>query len=354
MELNATIPALIREQAAAHGGETILRRKDRGIWKALTWSDLDARVAEIGLGLCEAGLAAGETVAILSETRPEQVFADLAVVSCGGVSLAIHPEEDAAIVAAILRDTRPAMAIVEGEEQLDKLLSVRGQCPPPRTIAILDMKGLRDFHDPACVSLADLIARGTKGSNWRATADSIRGDQPAAVLLPRGGGTPMTLTHADILARVAQAAQTLEVRAGDERLAVLPLSDPAERLFGLYLALKTGIVGNYLENPETATENLREVKPTVFGANVEAWERLHARIGGLADAATGVQRALYRWAIASGGGGVANWLVSPAIRAELGFSRLRVAYVGDGTLSPELAAWAKALGITVRHLDMPA
>ena len=68
----------------------------------------------------------------------------------------------------------------------------------------------------------------------------------------------------------------------------------------MYLALKHRIISNYLENPETATENLREVKPTVFGADTEAWERLHARITAQSEGATGAQKALYRWAIGAG------------------------------------------------------
>jgi long-chain acyl-CoA synthetase len=134
------------------------------------------------------------------------------------------------------------------------------------------------------------------------------------------------------------------------------MCDPVERVLGLYLALKHRIVSNYLENPETATENLREVRPTVFGADTEAWERLHARIVALAANATTTQRLLYNWALrvgADGGmmGALANVLVLPAIRGQLGFGRLRVAYVGDRGLSNEVAGWARALGITVRYLN---
>src|SRR5207248_803642 len=106
---------------------------------------------------------------------------------------------------------------------------------------------------------------------------------------------------AAILRRIDAAGEILNVRAGDERLAVLPMCDPTERVLGLYLALKFRIVSNYLENPETATENLRELKPTVFGANSEAWERLHARITTLASNATAVQRSVHQWAINVGG-----------------------------------------------------
>jgi long-chain acyl-CoA synthetase len=355
MELSATIPALLRQHAASYGSETIFRHKDRGIWNATTWSELEDQVRGVGQGLIQAGLVPGGVVAILAHSRPEFAVIDLAVLSCGGVSLAIDPEEESERVREILRTAGASFAVVEGEEQLDKILSVRTECPSLRRVIMVDMKGLRDFSDPACVSLTALVESGAGRSDWRAVADAVDSRQSAAILVSPDR-PERTVTHADLMHAVDDAGQKLGVRHGDERLAVLPMSDPTERILGLYLALKFRIVSNYLENPETATENLREVKPTIFGANVEAWERLHARITYLASAATGPQRLLYFWAIGAsprGGlmGALANFLVLPAVRSELGFSRLRVAYVGDGMVSDEIADWARALGVSVEYID---
>jgi len=352
MELSTTIPALLSQQVATFGSETILRKKDRGIWNAVTWSELDDFVREIGQGLRAAGLLHDDAVVVLSETRPEFVYADLAILGCGAASVAIDPAEEAPRVGEVLRETGAAFAIVEGEEQLDKVLAVRPDCPALRRIVIVDMKGLRDFHDPGCIGLAELVARGTGQPDWRMVTSSVGSEQTAAILVPRHG-PGRRVSHAEIVRLIDES---IGVRPGDERLAVLPMRDPTERVLGLYLALKHRVVSNYLENPETATENLREVKPTVFGADCEAWERLHARITAQSDGATGVQKMLYQWAIRSGAGtGVAgrlaNLLVLPAVRAQLGFGRLRVAYVGDRAIPSEIDDWARALGITVRYIN---
>lgn len=346
MELSATIPELLTKQASAHGEEVILRKKDRGIWNAVTWSELREKVRVVMVGLREDGLSPGETVVTLCGTRPELAIADLAILSAGAVSAAAHPDDEAPEIEALLRRTRAAAAIVEGEEQLDKVLLVRAQCPDLRRIVIVDMKGLRDFQDPACVSLEVLMDQGSRGHDWASAYQEVKPDAPAAILT-----SGQTITHAEIMRAVQQAGDTLGLRAGDERLAVLPMSDPTERVLGLYLSLAYRIVSNYLENPETATENLREVKPAVFGANAEAWERLHDRTTGLASAATGIQRALYHWAFSAGGGFLADLLVLRSVRNHLGFGKLRVAYVGDGAISPETDHWAKGLGIVVRHID---
>jgi long-chain acyl-CoA synthetase len=355
VELNTTIPALLHQQVVAHGPETILRKKDRGIWNAISWSDLAAQVHAVGQGLRAAGVAPGDAVAVLSTTRPEFVYADLAILGCGAMSVAISPDEEAPRAGDILRETQAAVAIVEGEEQLDKILGVRANCPALRLIIILDMKGLRDFRDPGCIGIAALIGGGEGQSDWQTATATVKADQTAAIVVGRDG-VLAHVTHAEIMRQLETTGGLLGVRTGDERLAVLPMCDATERVLGLYLALKYRIVSNYLENPETATENLREVKPTVFGADTEAWERLHARIVGLADSATVTQKLLYNWAIGVGAGGgllgtLANFLVLPAVRGQLGFGRLRVAYVGDRPVSGDIAEWARALGITVRYIN---
>jgi long-chain acyl-CoA synthetase len=353
VELSGTIPALLRQQVATYGSQTILRKKDHGIWNAVTWSELDDHVREIGQGLRTAGVIHGDAVAVLSDTRPEFVYADLAILGCGAASVAINPAEEAPRVGEILRETVARFAIVEGEEQLDKLLSVRAGCPALQRIVIIDMKGLREFQDQSCVSMAGLIGGGTGQADWRTAAASVAPDHAAAILVSPAGAL-RRVTHAEIMRLIEETGGTFGVHHGDERLAVLPMCDPTERILGLYLALKHRIISNYLENPETATENLREVKPTVFGADCEAWERLHALISTQSDGATRVQKMLYQWAIAAGGGvmGVlANRLVLPAVRAQLGFGKLRVAYVGDRPIPSEIDRWARALGVTVRYIN---
>jgi long-chain acyl-CoA synthetase len=344
--MTATIPELLTQRASA-GSAIVLRKKDRGLWKTVTWADLDARRGAVAAALQGMGFRQGDVAGILSETTPDAVYVDLGILTAGGVSLAIHPEEEADQVRAILRDSGCRVLFAENEEQLDKALTIREFCPALTRIVILDMKGLREFSDSGCQSFESFVGPG--GS---AQPVAIRPDHPAVLLVPRGGGAGRTLTHAEVLAKVAEAGKKLGVRAGDERLAVLPMSDSLERIHGIYLALEAGIVSNYLESPETARENLQQLKPTLFGADAEAWTRLHARISGAAAAATGLQRVLYNWAIGAGSGNfLANALVLSAVRRELGMDRLRVAYVAGNKPSAEVSNWASALGVSIQLVE---
>jgi long-chain acyl-CoA synthetase len=338
-----TICALIAERIAAHGSQTILRKKDRGIWHAVTWTQLGAHLRENGTSLKAIGFRPGEVACVIAETRLESVYVDLAILGVGGVSAGIHPATEAEALGDALRQAECRVLFVENEEQLDKALLVRERCPALRRIVIFDIKGLRDFADPMCESLSDFVSRGAAaGDDWVA---NVTEDQPAILLLPQG----RLLTHGDAMHLIANARNLLKPQVGDERLALLPMSQMMERVFGLYLSLDARAISNYLENPDTVMENLQEVKPTLLGTDRTVWEGLYARASDAASGATRLQRSLYRAALAMGGP-LARFCVLRAVRRELGLSRLRRAYIGS-PLPPDIEHWAQALGITIQQID---
>jgi long-chain acyl-CoA synthetase len=358
-----TIPAMVADRAAAHGAEVILRKKDHGIWKAVTWSELGMRSREVGTGLKAIGFGPGDIACVLAETRPEWVLVDLGILGAGGVSGGIDPTEEPEQLGQTLQQSGCRVLFVENDEQLDKVLLVRDRCPKLQRIVIFDMKGLRDFADPMCESFQAFIARGIEHDGahsdaWQAGIGTITAEQPAVLLFPHGGvaGKGRVLTHGDVLHLIANARSLLEPRVGDERLALLPMCHVMERVFGLYLALDARAVSNYLENPDTVMENLQEVQPTMLGTDTRFWELLHARATNAAAGATRLQRLLYRGAIAAAQHGglqasLARLGVLRAVRRELGLNRLRHAYIGAASLPSEIGRWATALGIAIQQID---
>jgi long-chain acyl-CoA synthetase len=358
-----SIPAMVLARIAAHGREIVLRKKQRGIWTSVSWAELGARIGEVASGLQADGFTSGDVACVLAETRPEWVAIDLGILATGGVSVGVSPGEGADHLGHVLRESNARVLFVENEEQLDKALLVRDACPALQRIVILEMKGLRDFTDSMSESWIDFLARGVaahggaKADAWQAGVAAITADQPALLLFPPGkAGSGHAFTHGEVLHLVTEAAAVLRPRAGDERLAVLPMAQAMERVFGLYLALHSRIVSNYLESPTTFAENLQELQPTVLGADPQIWERLYARAYQAAAGATRLQLALYRWAIGAGQGrglyaAVARSLVLRAVRRELGLARLRLAYVGAAPVAAEVLRWAAALGITIHRID---
>ena len=358
-----SISAMVAARIAAHAAETVLRKKDRGIWKAVAWTELGARMREVGMGLKAIGFQPGEVACVLAETRPEWVYVDLGILGAGGVSGGIHPADEPDQLGQALHLAGCGVLFVENDEQLDKVLLVRDRCPALRRIVIFDMKGLRDFADPICESFSTFVARGIQhdrahAGDWDTGVAAIAADQPAVLLFPHGGvaGEGRTLTHGDALHLIANARAVLGVRPGIERLALLPMCHVMERVLGLYLALDARVISNYLESPDTVAENLQEVQPAMLGTDVQIWELLHARASNAAAGATRLQRQLYRGAIAAGQRGgplaaLARVCVLRAVRQELGLSRLRHAYIGAASPPPEIGRWAQALGIAIQQID---
>ena len=256
------------------------------------------------------------------------------------------PQDGADQIAWMLHASSCRLLFVDNEEQLDKALLARDRCPALQRIVIFDMKGLRDLDDPMCESLPVFLARGMAHDNanpaaWDAALNAVTPDQAAAVLLPVvADGTVETLSHRDLMTVVDDAATRLGQRQGDERLAFLPMSGMMERVLGLYVALSTRTISNYLESPDTLIENLREVQPSVLGASPAVWERFRAASSPRSDGASWLQNALFTWAMGVGearqGTGAMAWfarkLVLDSVRREMGLARLRVACIGTAAL----------------------
>jgi long-chain acyl-CoA synthetase len=354
---------MVAQHVTAHGAETILRKKDRGIWKAENWTVLGAHTRAVAMGLRAIDFQPGEVACTLAETRPEWIYADLGILAAGGTSGGLHPAEEPERIGEALSASDCRVLFVENEEQLDKVLAVRERCHALQRIVVFDMKGLRDFVDPMCESFETFVARGseydrTHPADWDRGLAAITGEQAAILLIPLGaqGGKGRLLTHSDVLHLVANARSLLGAKRGDERLALLPMCHAMERVFGLYVALQARVVSNYLESTDTELENLQELQPTLLGTDLGLWQRLHARVTAAAAGATRMQGALYRTAIAAARHGglqakLARWFVLRAVRRELGLARLRLAYLGGEPLTPELEGWVLALGVTVQPMD---
>lgn len=372
-----SVPSMVWERVLAHADRPILREKQRGVWRTITWAELGRRMRAVGQGLRASGFAPGDMACVLAETRPDWVYADLAIQGAGGVAVGIYPTAGADLVADIVGDCAARVLFVENEEQLDKALRARSTCPALERIVVFDMKGLRELADPMCESLDTFIARGEahdadNGRQWEAGLAAIRPEQLAVLIYTAGTtGAPKgaMLSHANILAQVENAAPLFGQTEADERLVFMPMAHVMERVLGLYLALYTRAVGAYVESVDTVAANLQEARPTVLAAAPYVWERLHARISLGVDAATLAQRALFRWAMAAGrrradrllaGRTVPVWtameawllrcLVLGNPRRELGLDRLRLALVGGAPVSAELVRWFMAFGVALTEI----
>ncbi len=367
-----TLPAMFWNAVQARADTVWMRQKELGIWRAWTWQQSAQAVREIGNGLLALGFAQQHTASILSNTVVEWVLADLAVLCAGGVSNGIYPTDAATQVQYLCEDSRTRILFVEDDEQLDKALEVRAQLPLLSKIIVFDMEGLRSVNDPMVMSLADLRALGRSYEPNHAEALNARGtacqSEDLAILIYTSGttGKPKGAMHShrNIVHTVRGYNQLIPQSPADERMCFLPLCHVAERVGGEYHALYAGAVLNFVENPETVPENVREIAPTVFTAVPRVWEKFYSGVMIALQEASQAQQATYRWSIGVGGQIAdqvlagekpSTWLQCKFMLARIlalnnarkliGIHRARFLVTGAAPIAPDLIRWYLALGV---------
>jgi long-chain acyl-CoA synthetase len=367
-----TIPAMFWNGVAKRGDQVWMRQKQLGIWRSWSWKQTGAAVREIAGGLLALGFQPHDTASILSNTVIEWVLADLAVLSAGGVSNGIYPTDAASQVHYLCEDSRTSFLFVEDDEQLDKALEVRAHLPGLKKIVVFDMEGLRDLQDPGVISLEQLRAMGRdyNAAHPDEVTQCVAACKPEdlAILVYTSGttGKPKGAMHSHKgLVYTVHGYNTLVAQdERDERMCFLPLCHIAERLGGEYHALYTGAILNFVENPETVPENVREIAPTVFTAVPRVWEKFYSGVMIALKEASPLQQAAYGWGIGVGtqiadkvlaGQPVdgflkfkftlARWIALNNVRKMIGIHRSRFLVTGAAPISPELVKWYLALGV---------
>ena len=367
-----TIAAMFWNAVAQRGDKVWLREKHLGIWRSWSWTQVGEAVREIAGGLMSLGLAPGDTASILSNTVLEWVLADLAVLSAGGVSNGVYPTDAASQVHYLCEDSRTSVLFVENDEQLDKALEVRERLPLLRKIVVFDMDGLRGLDEPDVIGLDALRALGRdyNAQHPDAVAQRVAACRPEdlAILVYTSGttGKPKGAmhTHAGLTYTVRGFNTLIARNEDDEGMCFLPLCHIAERMGGEYFSLYTGARLNFVENPDTVPENVREIAPTVFTAVPRVWEKFYSGVMIALKEASKLQQAAYAWAIGVGQRvadhvlkgeavpGSLQWqfraarlLVLDNVRKLIGIHRARFLVTGAAPISPELVRWYLALGV---------
>ena len=360
------------------GDRPMMRQKDLGIWRAYSWNEVGTLSAEIGAGLASLGFEPGEVASVLSNTSREWIWTDLAVLQMGGVCNGIYPTDSASQLQFLCEDSRSVFLFVEDDEQLDKYLEVRDRLPLMRKVVVFDMEGLAGLQDPLVISLDELRARGREflKSHPRLIEEraGTRGPSDVAILVYTSGTTGKPkgamITHGNLCAVLSGLSASLfeGIPEGGERIAFLPLCHIAERMIGGYVPIMRRSVVNFVENPETVFENLREIQPHVFFAVPRVWEKIYSQVMISLSEAGKLQQLAYTWALSVGQalaqctaqgrepgpvlaikGAIARAAVLNNVRRMIGLSRTQLALTGAAPISPELVRWYQSLGVPLRE-----
>jgi long-chain acyl-CoA synthetase len=373
-----TVHEMFWQRVAELGDAPMMRQKDLGIWRSYSWREVGTLVSEIAAGLVSLGFEPGQTASVLANTSREWVWTDLAVLSAGGICNGIYPTDAAAQVQYLCDDSASSFLFVEDDEQLDKVLEVRDALPLIRKVVVFDMEGLDGLDDPQVIGLEALreLGRAYLQANPGLLAErrAARQSRDVAILVYTSGTTGRPkgamITHANLCAVLSGLSSSLfeGMPEGGERIAFLPLCHIAERMIGGYIPIMRRSVTNFVENPETVFENLREVQPHVFFAVPRVWEKIYSQVMITLSEAGRIQKLAYAWAVGVGGRvaefeargatpgpwmalqqALANFLVLDNVRRMTGMSRVQMALTGAAPISPDLIRWYRSLGVPLRE-----
>ncbi|MGZ5265289.1 MAG: AMP-dependent synthetase/ligase [Caldimonas sp.] len=373
----STFPSLLLEHAARRPTAPALREKDFGIWQTLGWGDLAMLVRAMACGLAEAGLQRGQHLVVVGENRPRLYAAMLAAQSLGAVPVPLYQDAAANEYVFPMGNAEVAFAVVEDQEQVDKMLEVRASCPLLTRIWFDDPRGLRHYSEPGLAPLDELVAAGSAWDRahpgfFEAEVAKAKPSDVAALFFTSGTtGNPKGVvhTHETLIDRAAAGARFDKLTADDEVLAYLPPAWIGQNIFSYAQWLVCGYVVNCPESASTVTIDLKEIGPTYYFAPPRVFEGLLTSVMIRMEDAGRLKRWMFDQAMALArrvgpalmdGKPVAaidrlryaigKLFVYAPLRNTLGFSRVRVAYTAGEAIGPDLFTFYRSIGVNLKQL----
>ena len=372
-----TFPKLLLHHAKSRGDHPAVREKDLGIWQTWTWSQAADEVRALACGLAAQGFKRGMNLTIIGDNRPRLYWAMAAAQSLGGVPVPLYQDAVAEEIVFQLNDAEIHFAIVEDQEQVDKLLEIKDRCPLLEHIIYDDPRGLRHYDMKFLHSYEEIQALGRVRHAERPDLflDALgegRSDDVAIMAYTSGTtGKPkgVCLTHGALIVAARGGVEFDRLAADDEVLSYLPMAWIGDHLFSYCEALVAGFTINCPESGDTVMTDLREIGPTFYFAPPRVFENLLTQVMIRMEDAGALKRWMFHGAmtVASRCGAeildgkpvsigdrllyaLGHVFVYGPLRNTLGMSRIRVAYTAGAAIGPDLFRFYRSIGINMKQL----
>ena len=372
-----TFPQLLLQHAQRQPERAAMREKEYGIWQTLTWSRMATLVEHLACGLHQAGVARGDHVVVVGANRPRLYAAMLAAQSLGAIPVPLYQDAAAAECVFPINNAQVRFALVEDQEQVDKLMEVRPQCPQLAHVWYDDPRGLRNYDEPGLGAIDELVAAGQVFAQqhpqfFSGEVAQGSGEDVAAMFFTSGTtGTPKGVvhTHQTLLDRATAGAEFDRLTEREEVLAYLPPAWIGQNIFSYAQWLACGYVVNCPESAATVMIDLKEIGPTYYFAPPRVFEGLLTSVMIRMEDAGAIKRRMFHrfMDVARRVGpqlrdgksvglwdrliyGLGDLLVYGPLRNNLGMSRVRVAYTAGEAIGPDLFTFYRAIGINLKQL----
>ncbi|HXD05747.1 MAG TPA: AMP-binding protein [Burkholderiaceae bacterium] len=373
----STFPRLLLEHARRRPDAPALREKDFGIWQALTWGQVAALVQDLAGGFAAAGMKRGQHVVVVGENRPRLYACMLAAQAIGAVPVPLYQDAVAAEFVFPLNNAEVEFAVLEDQEQVDKLVEIREQCPRLSHLWFDDPRGLRNYQVAGLASLDALIEAGRAFNAQHpgyvnGLIESAQPSDVAAMFFTSGTtGNPKGVvhTHASLIDRATAGRDFDHLTDREEVLAYLPPAWIGQNSFSYAQWLVCGYVVNCPESASTVSIDLKEIGPTYYFAPPRIFEGLLTSVMIRMEDASAAKRWLFHRCmdLARRVGpalmdrrpvgfadralyALGNLLIYGPLRNTLGLSRVRVAYTAGEAIGPDLFTFYRAIGVNLKQL----
>lgn len=374
----ATFPQYLLWNAERFASLPAMRNKNFGIWQSWTWLELRDEIRAFALGLKEIGLGKGDKVAIVGQNRPRLYWAFAAVQSIGGVPVPVYADSVAEEMAYVLNHAEVKLAIVQDQEQVDKLLSMNDQVTSLERIVYDEARGMRDYDHTSLHSIDDIQEIGLRlcgadgDAAWLEGIAAGKGDDLAVMLYTSGttGKPKGVMLSFDNLLKSAVNANRFDNLDEDETvLAYLPMAWVGDHVFTYAQAYVAGYCVCCPESGETVDADRREISPTYFFAPPRVFESLLTTVMVRMEDAGNIKKRLFHYFMDHArrvGEPILNgekvslpdrvkyWLggifAYGPLKNRIGFTRMRVGYTAGEAIGPEIFRFYRSLGLNLKQL----
>ncbi|KQT14088.1 AMP-dependent synthetase/ligase [Ramlibacter sp. Leaf400] len=375
--MDSTFPRLLLQHADRRPTAAAMREKEYGIWQTLTWSQLAQLVERLACGLHQAGLQRGEHIVVIGTNRPRLYATMLAAQSLGAVPVPLYQDAVGAECVFPITNAEVRFAFAEDQEQVDKLLEIRPQCPLLQRVWFDDPRGLRNYSEPGLAAMDTLLQEGqafaaANPKFFRSEVEKGSPEDVAAMFFTSGTtGNPKGVvhTHRAMVDRAMAGAEFDRLTEREEVLAYLPPAWVGQNIFSYAQWLACGYVVNCPESPATVMIDLKEIGPTYYFAPPRVFEGLLTTVMIRMEDAGALKRAVFhrfmnlarrvgpalmdRKPVGAGDRllyRLGDLMVYGPLRNNLGFSRVRVAYTAGEAIGPDLFTFYRSIGINLKQL----
>ncbi|MGC8810853.1 MAG: AMP-dependent synthetase/ligase [bacterium] len=373
-----TLPQLLIINAQKYGRNKVaIREKDLGIWQSYSWEDYLENTRLFALGLAALGFRRGDKLSVIGDNRPQLYFAQMAALCLGGIPVPLYQDAIERELEYIIAHSEARFIVAEDQEQVDKMLALRGKIPSMEMIIYDDPRGMRNYKQPYLKSFVEVQALGkefAKSHPQYFEEEVAKGKPDDIALIAYTSGTTgnpkgVVLTHANLLTNVRLIKKAEDYRDTDQTMAYLPMAWIGDSIYSLAMLFDIGFTTNCPESASTVLRDMREIGPTIIFCPPRIWENILTNILVKMEDAAWIKQKMFNYFIEIARKvstlelkkesvplklrllyALGEFLVYAPLRDNLGMRKLRFAYTAGAALGPEVFQFYRSIGINLKQV----